>query len=136
LYTLFIRVPDDVGRNALRTALKGDIEERGKVINEGGIIPAGAGAGPSQDGAAAEGGEEDEEMEGKGKGKAKEKGGSSGKAVGGAGALSLALGWVQGVLDLKDKFDKVLDEAFGGDKAIQTSINEVSLYPQDMRCKS
>jgi hypothetical protein len=29
-------------------------------------------------------------------------------------------------LDLKDKFDKILDQAFGGDKAVQTSINLVS----------
>jgi cullin 3 len=41
-------------------------------------------------------------------------------------ALGPAVRWVQDVLDLQDKFDRILNGAFGGDKAVQTSINEVS----------
>lgn len=115
MYTLFLRVPEDVGRRTLRQALKNDIEERGKGINEGGVINPGGD----------EEGGEDEEMDGKAAGKGKGKGKE--RAGAGAGALMLALRWVQEVLDLKDKFDRVLEEAFGGDKAVQTSINEVSL---------
>lgn len=121
LYTLFLRVPEDVGRQSLRLALRSDIEERGKVINEGESSRAGPSSG------AAEQDEEDEDMSGKGKGKGKEKAGAVG---GGANALSLALRWVQEVLDLKDKFDRILEEAFVGDKAVQMSINEVSNCPK------
>jgi cullin 3 len=110
LYNLFLRVPQNIGKNALRLALRSDVEERGKAINESAVEGE---AGPSV--AATAGmdvdGEGDGEGEGKGKGKA--------KAAGGAGAaLSAALRWVQDVLDLKDKFDNVLDEAFVGDKAV------------------
>lgn len=112
LYILYLKVPDDVGRTALRQALKGDIEDRGKGINEGGVIPT----------TVVEEGE-DEDDKGKGKGKAVE------RTSAGSGALMLALRWVQNVLDTKDKFDMVLQEAFGGDKAVQTSINEVSISP-------
>lgn len=117
LYTLFLRVPDELGRQSLRLALRSDIEERGKVINEGETSRAGPSSGQ------AEQDDEDEDMSGKAKGKGKERVGTIG---GGANALSLALRWVQEVLDLKDKFDRILEEAFVGDKAVQMSINEVS----------
>lgn len=108
MYNLFLRVPDDKGKSALRLALRENIEARGKAINEG---AAAAVAGP----AAAEG--EDEPVDRKGKGKAKPP-----SAM--AGALAQALRWVQDVLDLKDKFDAILDNAFSGDKQVQASINE------------
>lgn len=38
-----------------------------------------------------------------------------------------ALGWVQNVIDLKDKFDTILDKAFSADKAFEKSINDVNL---------
>ena len=38
---------------------------------------------------------------------------------------SVAIKWVQEVLDLKDKFDKVQNLALSNDKAFQTSFNEV-----------
>ncbi|WVQ83655.1 hypothetical protein IAT38_005798 [Cryptococcus sp. DSM 104549] len=112
LYTLFLRVPDDEGKKQLRNALYADIEDRGKAVNAGTVD----GAGPSslgQDG--------DQPMDGdagdaKGKGKA--------KATPGATPLSAALRWVQDVLDLKDKFDKILELAFEGDKQVQMTINE------------
>lgn len=132
-YTLYLRVPDDVGKQVLRLALRSDIEERGKAINEG--ESQRAEAGPSTVAGQDEGGEEDDAMgdgdaavgKGKGKGKAKERptGGAGGA---GANALTLALRWVQDVLDLKDKFDRVLEQAFMGDKAVQMSINEVSCH--------
>jgi cullin 3 len=133
LYTLFLRVPDDGGRTALRHALRGDIEERGKVINEG--TKEDAAAGPSRANGEVEGGgagmdvdgdananvaKGSETVDAKGKGKAKA------PTTGGATALASALRWVQDVLDLKDKFDRVLEQAFGGDKSVQSSINEVS----------
>lgn len=38
-----------------------------------------------------------------------------------------ALGWVQNVLDLKDKFAALLAEAFASDKAFEKIINDVSM---------
>jgi cullin 3 len=120
LYSLFLRVPHNIGKDALRLALRMDVEERGKGINdtaiEGEAGPSTAGAG----GMEVDGDEGDGDAKGKGKAKAPSSGGAG-------AALAAALRWVQDVLDLKDKFDEVLDEAFGGDKAVQSSINEVSL---------
>jgi cullin 3 len=111
MYSLFLRVPDEVGKDRLRFVLRADVEDRGKAINDSANEPE---AGPS-----AVGGEVDMEGDVKGKGKGKPTTTTS-------AALSAALRWVQDVLDLKDKFDKILDQAFGGDKAVQTSINLVS----------
>jgi hypothetical protein len=64
----------------------------------------------------------------KGKGKpTKELGGT-------AVALANAIRWVQDVLDLKDKFDGVLRDAFAGDKGIQTAINEVRFSHPSVSC--
>jgi cullin 3 len=108
LYTLFLRVPKDEGKDALRLALRDSIEVRGKAINESALAVA---TSPADD--------EEEKPDVKGKGKAK-------APSAGATALAQALRWVQDVLDLKDKFDSILDQAFGGDKQVQASINEVS----------
>ncbi|CAG8559367.1 4501_t:CDS:2, partial [Ambispora leptoticha] len=52
-------------------------------------------------------------------------GGSSNNAAGDRSAGTvIAIRWVQEVLDLKDKFDKVLSHALMNDKAFQTSFNE------------
>lgn len=107
LYNLFLRVPSDVGKDALRLALRDSVEARGKTINDSAL----AAAAPPED--------EEEKPDNKGKGKAK-------ALSAGATALAQALRWVQDVLDLKDKFDAILDLAFGGDKQVQASINEVS----------
>jgi len=40
---------------------------------------------------------------------------------------AVAIRWVQEVLDLKDKFDKVLSQALNNDKAFQTLFIEVSI---------
>jgi cullin 3 len=111
MYNLFLRVPSELGKDALRFALRADVEDRGKAINDSANEPEpGPSAGVDQD------------MEGDVKGKGKAKPTSTPSA-----ALSSALRWVQDVLDLKDKFDKILDDAFGGDKSVQTSINLVCL---------
>ncbi|WVR09639.1 hypothetical protein IAU60_006712 [Kwoniella sp. DSM 27419] len=126
MYTLFLKVPDDNGKRHLRAAIGKDIEERGKAVNAGTVErdrADAAEAGPStvgQDDADANGGVEADEAGAKGKGKAK----SSAVASPAANALSAALRWVQDVLDLKDKYDDILDKAFGGDRQVQVSINE------------
>lgn len=43
----------------------------------------------------------------------------------GAAAVAAALRWVQEVVDLKDKFDRVLKEAFEENKGLQMAMNEV-----------
>ncbi|KAL7411333.1 ubiquitin ligase SCF complex subunit Cullin [Mrakia frigida] len=141
LYRVFGKVP--LGMKELKKAMKESVKERGEKVNEGfqdgpppppgpgpgpgpgsGPSTGGAGAGSSmggagagEEGAGAGGGEKDP----KGKGKGKE-GGAGGASA--AGALQSALRWVQEVLDLKDKFDRILREAFSGDKTVQTAINE------------
>ena len=113
LYTLFLRVPENVGRDALRMALRLDIEERGKAVNQAAADPGPSGIVTPSNGMDVEG---DDDPKGKGKAKAPPMG---------ATALSSALRWVQDTLDLKDKFDRLLAQAFGDDISVQTSINEV-----------
>lgn len=112
LYALFLKVPNDAGKDALRFAMRSDIEDRGKAINDAANEPEpGPSTGGDQPGMDVDG-------DIKGKGKAKPTSPQS-------AALSSALRWVQDVLDLKDKFDRILDGSFGGDKAVQSSINLV-----------
>jgi hypothetical protein len=42
--------------------------------------------------------------------------------------VTVALRWVQKVLDLSDKFDKVQNLALSNDETFQTSFNEVCQY--------
>lgn len=114
LYLIFLQVPDYQGRLELRLALRTDIEDRGREINTGSTaaLPE---AGPSQSG---EPGMDVDGEDTKGKGKARA------SAAPLSSALSSALRWVQDVLALKDKFDRILDDAFAGDKVMQASINE------------
>lgn len=113
LYRVFWKV-QPLGPKELKKAMKETVKERGEKINAAGT---GAQEEPKPSTSAA-GASEDV----KGKGKGKETAGGSGAAA----ALQSALRWVQEVLDLKDKFDRILKDAFGGDKAVQTAINEVS----------
>lgn len=112
LYTLLLKVPQDAGKDALRFALRSDVEDRGKAINDAANEPE---SGPSTNGDQA-----GMEVDGDAKGKGKARPASTASA-----ALTSALRWVQDVLDLKDKFDRLLDDAFAGDKAVQSSINHV-----------
>lgn len=135
LYTLFGRVGK--GHAALQAGIAAWIVAVGKQVNEGvSLAPsveqdgAGENAGiPSAKGkeraaaaAAAADGESDAPP-------AKKPGAASAAAAGGPinAKTKAALAWVQDVLDLKDKFDTLLDKAFAGDKAFEKSINDVSL---------
>lgn len=109
LYTLFCRVPEEKGKTTLRLALRKDIEDRGKAVNDAAAVESEAGPSTAVT-------EEVDDPTGKGKA----------KAVTASGQLSSALRWVQDVLDLKDKFDATLSQAFGSDMSVQMSINEVS----------
>ena len=115
MYTLFLKVPQDAGKDALRFALRADIEDRGKAINDAANEPE---LGPSTNGGGEQAGMELDGGDVKGKGKAK-------PASSASAALTSALRWVQEVLDLKDVFDRILEESFVGDKAVQSSINHV-----------
>ena len=110
LYTLYCKVPAKAGKQALRIALRTDIEERGKGVNEAAITEPEAGPSGKAEGDEAEG---DDDVKGKGKA----------KVTSASSALASALRWVQDVLDLKDKFDRTLDEAF---KAGVSSMLDVS----------
>jgi cullin 3 len=80
--------------------------ERGKEINR-----TEAGDGEGEDGE-----DGDEMVAAKGKGKA---------AAGGARQIvTVAIKWVQDILDLKDRFDTILLKSFRDDKQVQTSLNE------------
>ncbi|EGO24838.1 hypothetical protein SERLADRAFT_449585 [Serpula lacrymans var. lacrymans S7.9] len=110
LYRLFIMVP--TGLPTLRKALKDSIAQRGRVINQASL--SADGDQDSGDGGATEPGDS-----AKGKGKAKA------RAPGiGSQTLTLALKWVQDVLDLKDKFDHVWKQALRSDRDIDSSMNE------------
>jgi cullin 3 len=122
LYRLFFTVPN--GLVVLRKALKDSILRRGKEAN------AVEGA-PQGDFEAEDEAEEDAAAKGKGKGKEKEKEppkkkGKAAPPVGAAAkAVENAIQWVQNVLDLKDRFDKLLKDCFENDIHIQTTLNEV-----------
>lgn len=122
LHTLFLKVPKDEGKDALRFALRADIEDRGKAINDAANEPE---PGPSTNGGGDQPGMDLDGGDVKGKGKAK-------PASSASAALTSALRWVQEVLDLKDVFDRILKESFVDDKAVQTSINHVGLISTGM----
>ncbi|KAL8286410.1 hypothetical protein RQP46_004427 [Phenoliferia psychrophenolica] len=117
LYTLFGRVP--TGRPALQAGIYSWIVATGKKVNEGLLV-----VGADDDG---------EAEDPKGKGKAREGGApkapgapkAKASSEGAVGAKTkAALAWVQNVLDLKDKFDVLLADAFASDKAMEKSIND------------
>ncbi|KAM0754709.1 Cullin-domain-containing protein [Meredithblackwellia eburnea MCA 4105] len=111
LYNLFGRV--ERGRPTLQSGISAWIVMIGKQINEGLLVVV-------EEDAPAPAAEPEEE-DPKGKGKAKAKGGPDASM---GAKTKAALGWVQNVLDLKDKFDTLLIEAFASDKSIEKSIND------------
>ncbi|PIL35566.1 transcription factor [Ganoderma sinense ZZ0214-1] len=110
LYRLFTRV--SAGLPCLRKSLRETIIRRGKEINESSSSAGGEGV---------DSGGEDDGMDGSGKGKGKAKARPPNAA---SQTLSLALKWVQDVLDLKDKFDKIWSKAFQSDRDLESSLNE------------
>lgn len=107
LYRLFSMVP--AGVPTLRKALRETVIRRGRDISSASLSMDGD---DPQDEDAVE-----RSSKAKGKGKARANAGSQ--------VLSLALKWVQDVLDIKDKFDQLWTDAFRSDREIESSVNEV-----------
>jgi len=133
LYKLFGRPNVTEGPGVLKAALKKSIAVRGQAINEGIAVGPATSAAPA--GTTVNGTNVDVDVEAAAVSRAKGKGKESDVAVSGppagtgsgmsaAAAASAALRWVQDVLDLKDKFDRILRDGFSDDKGIQTAINE------------
>ncbi|KAH8092592.1 Cullin-domain-containing protein [Cristinia sonorae] len=104
LYKLFLKVPE--GLTALKKAIKESLIRRGKEINMSST--------PSENTDPFV----DEETGSKGKGKARARPNAA------AQTLTLALKWVQDVLDLKDKFDNIWMKSFRSDRELEGSLNE------------
>ncbi|RUS17941.1 Cullin [Endogone sp. FLAS-F59071] len=105
MYKLFSRVP--TGLPEMRAAISAHIKDLGKGVNANvnsvfvpSAAPSGSGKGKEKEI------DKDKDEEGKG------------------GNSQIALRWVQEVLDLKDKFDRILDQAVNKDKTFQTAFNE------------
>lgn len=114
MYRLFTLVP--AGLPCIKQSLKDSINRRGREINQASL---------SYDGV--------DETSGDKESKAKTKLSAGKKSVG--QILTLALKWVQDVLDLKDKFETVWQNAFAKDRELESAINEVSL-PADNTLRS
>lgn len=105
MYKLFSRVP--TGLPEMRAAISAHIKDLGKGVNANvnsvfvsSSAPSGSGKGKEKET------DKDKDEEGKN------------------GNSQVALRWVQEVLDLKDKFDRILDQAVNKDKTFQTAFNE------------
>ncbi|KAF7327731.1 CULLIN-2 domain-containing protein [Mycena kentingensis (nom. inval.)] len=94
LYRLCNAVP--VGLPCLQRAIRESIRRRGEALNQ-----ASSGLEPGQTEEAA-----------------------SKPRLGAAQTITLALKWVQDVLDLKDVFDRVWRDAFSSDRDIESTLNE------------
>ena len=105
MYTLFKRVA--TGIPTIRKAFKDSIIRRGNEINRNAEFDVAEEPGEGEEGS-------------KGKGRAKPK-------ITGSQTLQQALRWVQDVLDLKDKFNRVWSEAFNLDRELETALVEVKL---------
>ncbi|KAL0954954.1 hypothetical protein HGRIS_003887 [Hohenbuehelia grisea] len=114
LYRLFIMVPS--GLPCLRKALKESVASRGRGVNKASSDPTDIATDTGQ---------------GKASG-----GGKPRIATSAAQTLSLALKWVQDILDLKDHFDQILIRSFKSDREIESALNEVfeSVVNSNERC--
>ncbi|KAI6119499.1 Cullin [Pisolithus croceorrhizus] len=109
LYRLFETVSP--GLPTLRRALKASVLRRGKEINQASAC--------TESGEATDADPDKAETEtGKANGKAK------GRAGGQPQTLILALKWVQDILELKDKFDRLEREAFLCNREIESALHE------------
>ncbi|KAG1747209.1 Cullin [Suillus paluster] len=108
LYRLFIMVPS--GMPTLKRSFKDSILRRGREIN---LASTSLDTGQDMD----DGDLNDAEIT-----KGKDKG--QGRGATGLPTLTLALKWVQNVLDLKDKFDCVWTQAFESNREVESSLNE------------
>jgi cullin 3 len=139
MYKLFGRVGD--GHTLMNRGIKVWLVQQGQRIVETAATATTAGkAGEAGADAAMDGDEPEASTSAKsdkGKGKAREgtqapststTNGKPAPAAAGAAARAnnTAIEWVNAVLDLKDKMDKILSESFEKDKAFQNAINDVS----------
>lgn len=111
LYQLYSLVLEGVP--ALRRSLKASIQRRGIDLNTSSMEGRELGDGDAED---------DHDQPVKGKGKAKARPPTS------AHGLALALRWVEGVLQLKDKFDGIWETAFKSNREIESGLNEVIMH--------
>ena len=111
LYHLYSLVLEGVP--ALRRSLKISIERRGMDLNTSSMEGRELGDGDA---------ENDIDPSAKGKGKAKARPPTS------AHGLALALRWVEGVLQLKDRFDGIWETAFKSNREIESGLNEVMMH--------
>jgi cullin 3 len=118
LYRLFALVP--AGLPCLKKALRDSIVHRGKEINR---ISLGA---DLVDGEGDPGVEEDQRSKEKGKGKPRPLQNIA------AQKLALAIKWVQDVLDLRDRFEKVWKTCWQSDRGVESTLNEVRFLPENM----
>lgn len=126
MYRLFGRV--ETGRTVMARAMKAWLVGQGqKIVENLGTARAGAAAGGSGEGM-------DEEASIDTKGKGREQSTPSTQQVtpapaagSAAHAVGLALEWVNTVLELKDKMDKIAAEAFEKDRIFQNAINDAFL---------
>lgn len=121
LYRLFTMVT--AGLPILRRSLKNSVLRRGKDINQSSITTDVA------EDVDVDVDEADATVAGsKGKGKSKA------RAQGPPQTSTLALKWVQDVLDLKDKFDRLWKQAFESNREIEGALNEVFAHHQSFSC--
>lgn len=112
LYRLFTMVP--IGLPTVRRSLKDSVLRRGKDINQSSIT---TGVAEDVDVDIDEADTTVTASKGKGKWRA--------RGQGPPPTLVLALRWVQDVLDLKDRFDRLWKQAFGSNREIESALNEV-----------
>lgn len=108
MYRLFIMVSSGIA--CMKKALKDSVVRRGQEINRTTSEPIAQEV--DQD-------EPSAEASAKGKGKAK----ARPTAV--SQTLTLALKWVQDVLDLKDQFDQLWRQSLQSDRTLESALNDV-----------
>jgi cullin 3 len=121
LFRLFTMVP--TGLPTLRRSLKDSVLRRGKDINQSSFTPDLA------EDVDVDGDDADTTAigsKGKGKGKA--------RAQGPPQTLTSALKWVQDVLDLKDRFDRLWKQAFEYNRELECALNEVYTRNRHFSC--
>lgn len=119
LYRLFTMVP--TGLPCLKRSLKDSIANRGKEVNR---LSLGLDSGDIDvEGDGVENKAENASRKGKGKTR------TPNLIV---QTLSLALRWVQDILDLKDKFDSIWKQAFNNDRELESALNEVGSVSRRM----
>ncbi|KAJ8692377.1 hypothetical protein PTI98_009697 [Pleurotus ostreatus] len=119
MYRLFIMVPSGIA--CMKKALKDSVVRRGQEINRTTSEPTAQEV--DQD-------EPSTEATAKGKGKAK----ARPTAV--SQTLTLALKWVQDVLDLKDQFDQLWRQSLQSDRTLESALNDAfeTFVNQHERC--